>query len=373
LNISDDELRGLFPITKELVYFDHASTGPMPSSTRTAVETCLDTYSRQAQFDFNVYFSKLARARLLVAKLIGADPEEITFTQNTSEGVYIALINIPMQEGDKVIVMDEVFPTVRYVADHNIPHAQKIYLKFCRKDPVAVLRNNLDKKVKAVVIDHVQFFTGEVIDLPRLSNFLMENEVKLVIDGIQAIGALNMSVKDINIDFLAVGASKWLFGPNGVGFLYVNKKNFKSLNRLHTGWLGASWKNFEDFELNPPLFDDARMFEQGTRNVIGIISLMENCRLLQSYGMDNVEKRILGIKTRLIEGFKELSYDILTPLTGRQSGIVTARPKKDATSVYNLLQSNKIVVSLRNRALRFSPHFYNNEEEANKILEVLRL
>ncbi len=377
LKFQDLTPRELFPITKDLIYFDHASTGPMTVPARKVIEECIDVYTSQAQFDFKTYFSKLARCRLTVARLIGAEPEEIAFVTNTSEGVYIALVNIPLRQGDKVLVMDEVFPTVRYVTDYNIPQAQKIYVPMCGRDPVHALRPHVDNKVKAVVIDLVQFATGEMIDLPRLSMFLQEKDISLVVDGMQAIGSLNMKVTDNNIDFLACGASKWLFCPNGIGFLYVNKKRFGTLNKLHTGWLGASWKSFEDFGVNPPLFEDARMFEQGTRNVIGISALSANCKLLLDQGLINVENCIQQVKTALREGLKNLGYDILTPASSRQSGIITARPgrttHRDVNQIYETLRDNKIVASLRNQAIRFSPHFYNTTEEVNKILDVLKL
>jgi cysteine desulfurase/selenocysteine lyase len=370
------EIRDLFPITREFVYFDHASTGPMSAPARKAIEECVDVYTHRAQFDFSTYFTKLARCRLTVARLIGAEPEEIAFVTNTSEGVYIALANIPLREGYKVLVMDEVFPTVRYVADYNIPQVHKIYLPMCGRDPVDALSPHIDDKVKAVVIDLVQFATGEMMDLPRLSGFLEENDISLVVDGMQAIGSLNMKATDVNVDFLACGASKWLFCPNGIGFLYVNKKRFGSLNKLHTGWLGASWKSFEDFAVNPPLFEDARMFEQGTRNIIGISALSANCKLLRDHGLINVENSIQQVKTALREGLENLGYDILTPASGRQSGILTARPSRarhaDVREVYDRLKRNKIVVSLRNQAIRFSPHFYNTTEEVDIILDVLR-
>ncbi|HEX7320534.1 MAG TPA: aminotransferase class V-fold PLP-dependent enzyme [bacterium] len=371
-----EEIRELFPITKDLVYFDHASTGPMTAPARKAIEECIDVYTRRAQFDFSAYFSKLARCRLTVARLIGAEPEEIAFVTNTSEGVYIALINIPLRPDDKVLVMDEVFPTVRYVTDYNIPQAQKIYVPMCGRDPVDALHPHVDNNVKAVVIDLVQFATGEMVDLPRLSAFLDENDISLVVDGMQAIGSLNMKVSDANIDFLACGASKWLFCPNGIGFLYVNQKKFGTLNKLHTGWLGASWKSFEDFAVNPPLFEDARMFEQGTRNVIGISALSANCKLLHDQGLVNVENRIQQVKTALRKGLGNMGYDILTPASGRQSGIITARPDRmkhhDVRQLYDSLKDNKIVVSLRNQAIRFSPHFYNTTEEVNIILDILK-
>jgi cysteine desulfurase/selenocysteine lyase len=374
MSLSQDltPIRELFPVTEKCIYFNHASTGPMSLPARKIIEDCIDTYIKQAEFELENYFKNLDNARALIAKLISAEPEEITFTQNTSSGLYISLINLPLKPNDKILVMDEVFPAARYVVDYNLPYLEKSYVSFCGKDPVEVVEKNLDKNVKAVVIDLTQYFTGETIDLKHFSNFLKQKEIYLIVDGIQAIGAMEFNVKDIEIDFLACGAAKWLFGPSGAGFLYVNKKNFKILNRLHTGWLGADFGYFEKFESLPKLFDDARMFEQGTRNIIGIRAFSENVKILLDFGLGNVEKKILELKNDLRRIFKELKYEILTPENGPQSGIITIRPKRDVRSIFNLLKENSVVVSLRNDCLRFSPHFYNTKHEIENIFAVLR-
>lgn len=339
---------------------------------RKAIEECMDIYSRQAEFNLDEYFARVETARAVVARLIGADPEEITFTHNTSEGIYIALINLPLNKGDKLLVMDEVFPAVRYVAEYNLPHLEKKFISFSGKDAVEVVENNLDKRVKAVVVDLVQYLSGEMIELKRLNTFLKQNGIFLVVDGIQAIGAVDFNVEETDVDFLACGAAKWLFGPSGTGFLFVNKKNFTSLKRFHTGWLGAEWKSFEDCALNPSLFQDARMFEQGTRNILGISAFSENVKILLEYSLKNIENQILSLKTDLRQGFKELNYEILTPEHGPQSGIISIKPKKDVQSIYNLFQENKVVISLRNNCLRFSPHFYNTGDEVEQIFNVLK-
>lgn len=366
-----EEIRQLFPITNEFIYLNHAGTGPMTTIAERAIDECINIYKKQAEFDIPLYFERIKNAREKVAEIIDANPEEIAFTHNTSEGIYIALINLPLTPGDKIIVMREVFPAVRYVVDYNLPHIEKIYLNFCGKDPVDLIKNHIDKQVRVVVVDYVQFLSGEMINLKRLNEFLKTREIFLIVDGIQAIGATNFSVKDIDIDFLACGAAKWLFGPSGTGFLYVNKRNFNKLKRYHTGWLGADWQNFEKFELTPPLFNDARMFEQGTRNVIGISAFSENCRMLCEIGMNNVEERILKLKKRLRDGLRELGIKVITPEDGPQAGIITIEPE-DPRRLYNLLKEHKIIISLRNNCLRFSPHFYNSEEEIETTLRILK-
>ncbi|MGB9720223.1 MAG: aminotransferase class V-fold PLP-dependent enzyme [bacterium] len=365
------EFRKLFPITNRTIYLNHAGTGPMSMRAKMAIEQCIMTYQSQAEYDFKSYFEKLRKSRKAFADLINAGPEEIVFTHNTSEGIYIALINLPFTRGDEIIVMSEVFPAVHYVVQYNLPEVKKIYVKLCGKNPVMAIKRYLNKRTRAVVLDHTQFFTGEMIDLAILSKFLSSKGIYLIVDAIQSIGAVAFDTKMTQVDFLSTGGGKWLFGPGGTGFLYINKKNFKNLKKLHTGWLGVDWKSFENFEVSPPLFDDARMFEMGTRNVIGISALTENIKILLELGMKNVEKRILKLKRELREGFKKLKIPIITPEKEPQSGIITVKPE-NPRKIYQYLVKNQIIISLRNNCLRFSPHFYNTEEEIEKVFEIMR-
>jgi selenocysteine lyase/cysteine desulfurase len=143
------------------------------------------------------------------------------------------------------------------------------------------------------------------------------------------------------------------------------------LRKTPTGWLGLDWPNFENFKKMPRIRNDARRFEMGTRNALGSHALTVNIGILKAFGFNRVEVKIQKVKSVLRRGLTDLDYDILTPATGRQSGIITARPKTDPAALYKLLTANRVVLSLRNRALRFSPHFYNNEAEARKVISIL--
>lgn len=366
-----DKIRALFPVTKESIYLNHASTGPMTEPAHQAIAECLDVYSRYAEFKIDDYFSRVQKARASVAQLIGADTNEIAFTHSTSQGVYIALVNLPLHAGDTVLIMDEVFPTVRYVVDHNLPFVEKRYISFSGEDVVGVVDRHIDNSVKVVILDYAQYLTGEMVDLKRLGSYLREREIYLIVDGIQAIGAIDFDIREIDVDFLACGAAKWLFGPSGTGFLYVNKRNIPVLKRQHTGWLGAKWHDFEDCECCPPLHDDARMFEQGTRNIIGISALAANCQMFLEYSMSSVSQRIQVLKSILRECFESLGIPICTPSWGPQSGIITVKPT-DARPIYEKLRSNHIVISLRSDCLRFSPHFYNSEAEIEEVVQIIK-
>ena len=95
------------------------------------------------------------------------------------------------------------------------------------------------------------------------------------------------------------------------------------------------------------------------------------CSLLSAFGIDRVHEHIGTLKSQLRDGFARLGFEIITPVQGRQSGIITIRPRDHAAVLYEQLTDSNIVISLRSGCLRFSPHFYNTQEEVATILDVL--
>ncbi len=367
-----DPIRRLFPVTRYHVYVNHASNGPISLPARRALEADLKLFSRQADYDLPEYFRRLDQARAMAAGFIGADPEEIAFTSSTSYGVYIALCSLPLETTDQVVVMDEVFPTVRCCVDQNLSNTRQVYVKFGGRDPIEAVRPHLTKRTRAVVVDWINYFTGEVLDLDRLGKFLAGRSIRFVVDAMQGLGCLQLDVGKTPMDFMAVGGNKWLFSGQGTGFLYVNRKVFKTLRFAPTGWLSRQWLNFENFHRLPPLYRDARRFEMGTRNALGAHALAVNIGILRKYGLDRVEAKVGSIVTKLRRGLSDLGYEILTPTAVRMSGIITARPPENTAAVYRRLTEQGVILSLRNNALRFSPHFYNNEADVEKILRIIK-
>ena len=356
------DLRKIFPITQKCIYLNHASTGPLSSQARKVIDDCLQTYQEQAELDLDVYWRRIREARTSVAGLLGVEANEIAFTGNTSEGVFIGLSNLPLKNGDKILIMDEVFPAVRYVVDNNFPQYERIYAGFSGKSGIEAVKQFLDDRLRVVVVDFVQYLSGETIDINELGKFLHEHGIYLVVDGIQAIGAVECDLSQGHVDVLSCGASKWLLGPSGIGFVYINKAIWKDLNSVHAGWLGADWHDFYDCRRTPAMFQDARKYEIGTRNVLGILALAENVRLIESSGIKNIYSEILGLKRKLREKLRDQGCMIITPENGIQSGILTVKhPQGDR--IYRRMVDERIVISLRSGHLRYSPHFYNTIEE----------
>jgi cysteine desulfurase/selenocysteine lyase len=231
----------------------------------------------------------------------------------------------------------------------------------------------MDKRTRLVAISFVEFATGFRNDLATLAEMCHARGVRFCVDGIQGVGALPLDVGEVPLDFLAVGGPKWLMGPIGTGFLFIRRQQIPTLDLAIAGWIGTTDTN-EHFRYDLPWRNDARRFEEGSLNRIGAAGLNAALELLLSVGIESIEQRIMTLTDRLVEGLRQRGYQVITPVAHRQerSGIVSFQHKHhQSPQLERRLAQANVVVSRRGTFIRVSPHFYNNEEDIDRLLSAL--
>lgn len=364
----------LFPLTRDTIYFNHASSSPLPLPARERMKTLIDELaSGDRPWDF--WSTELSEFRSQSAGLLGARPGEIGFIPNTSTGLLIALYSIPWQKNDNIVCMKDGFPANIVPWTNSLPEVEKRKVGIEGDTPLEDrILDAVDGHTRAVAIDWVDFFTGYRIDLKKVGDFCNAKGIFLVVDGIQGCGALELDLSKAHVDFFAAGSAKWLLGPVGAGILYVNAETMPRLKPAFEGWMSLSWKDFNIFDPLPPRKEGAGRFEPGSYPGVPLVGLIQNLRLINEVGISEIETRILRIRGLLLEGLRELGARIISPIDeGHASGILTFLfEDKDSNELFDKLTDARIIVSLRKGAIRLSPHFYNTVEETGKVLEVIR-
>ncbi len=216
------------------------------------------------------------------------------------------------------------------------------------------------------------------MDLGPISRMIHLARGYLCVDGIQSVGVVPVDVEAMGIDFLSADGHKWLLGPEGCGFLYVNEGLIEMLHPAVVGWM-----NFEhalEFERRDnELRKDARRFEPGSYNVPGLLALDASVGLLLEVGQDEVWRRVEALTQRLCEGLMARGYRVFSPRRPEErSGIVSfspPAPQVRATPAIERiaaeLERAGVVVAVRAGRLRASPHFYNTAAQIDRLLEAL--
>lgn len=369
-----------FPWTAsgEVAYLNHAGTGPLPSRTVKALHEwdCVraEPWRNTAKEQFGV----LARSRELCARMIGAAPDEIAMTVNTTYGINVAASSLPLKTGDVIITPDREFPANVYpwmaLAQRRGLTYRRVACENGLADEDALIRALGEPNVKVLSVSWVSFETGLKLDLARLGAACRDRGIYFVVDAIQGVGAAPIAVRDCQIDFLACGGQKWLLSPWGTGFLYVRRELVTQLVPHTVSWMAV--KNSEDFtrlcdyELN--WYDDARRFELITLPYQEFAGLNASLELFESVGWERVHALVEQRATQIVDwARRRKDITVVTPEDpARRAGVIALRPADPAATSARLFAS-KVPHALREGMIRLAPHFYTAPDDIERALRGL--
>jgi selenocysteine lyase/cysteine desulfurase len=365
-----------FPWTAETLYLNNASTGPIPERTRRA----LDAFNRQRAQPFGLtddrLFAIFDRSRRLAARLVNADPAEIGLATNTSWGINLAAAALPLEPGDVVLVSDREFPANVYpwlrqrergVVTELVPPTAEGW-----PDEARLLERLDDPRVRVLAVSLVQFSNGYTVDLARLSEACRARGIYLVVDAIQGVGQLPVDVRAVPVDVLACGAQKWLLSPWGSGFVYVRRELVERLAPPMVSWM--AFEGTDDFsrlvEYGDALRADARRFEFITLPYQDFEGMNASIELLLELGVDAVRAHLARLHAPVLEWAARRGVRVASPVGPHGSGILClALP--NAAAVNARLREARVVASVREGAIRLSPHCYNTVGEMERLVELL--
>lgn len=372
--MSFHEYRKLFPITAQKIYMNHAAISPFSTKVLDRIEEFLDERSFGVIDNFAKADELRQATRLNLARMINALPEQIAFIQNTSQGFNILVNGLSWQPDDEIILTDYEFPSNIYPFMNTERFGVKMRYVPNRDGQIFLedIEKLINEHTKLLSISFVEFSNGFRNDLAEIGKLCKAHDILFSVDGIQGVGALPMDVQAFQIDFLSNGGHKWLMGPMGAGFMYIEKKLFDKLQPSDTGWLAVedAW-NFYDYRLD--LLSDARRFEYATANFLGLSGLSASVELLREAGMDNIQKHLIGMGEKLVNSLQEAGLVFRGSKDKNYWSGIFSFSGNQMEKLYEYLLTKDIVCSLRNGMLRVSPHFYNTQDEVDEFIHQVKL
>lgn len=357
----ETEFPAPYPATP-IIPLNHAGVAPWPRRTARAVAALSEAMYRSGGADPASGPETEDGARGLAADLIGAEPADIAFLKNTSEGLSVVAHGLPWQPGDSVVTTDEEFPSNRIVWESLRDRGVEVREAAlgAATDPEAALFARVDEGTRLIAVSSVQYATGRRMDLGRIGAFCREHELVFCVDAIQSLGALAFDIRTVGADAVVAGCHKWLLSPPGVALFYTSA-DLRARLRLHQyGWHMVEERG--DFDRRAwTIAKDARRFECGTLNTLGLAGLRASLQILAEAGMAAVETRVLQSAARLRERILVSGkLRLLNPLPpSRQSGIVVFdRPGRDTLALHEALQKKGVLCARRGGGIRFSAHFH---------------
>jgi cysteine desulfurase/selenocysteine lyase len=369
-----------FPWTMkgEQTFLDNAKTGALTASGVRALKHWADLRAEPYRLSTYEDLEVFRRARELISKLIGAKVEEIACMHNTSYGINVASLCLPLEAGDVVLTYDGEYPADVYPWMSLAKKGVKLELipkKNGLQDEARLLEELKRSEVKVVTMSWVSFSTGFRADLATIGRECRKRGIYFVVDAIQGIGAMTLDVSKLEIDVLACGGQKWLLAPWGTGFVYVREELARTLEPAVVGWLAM--RSSEDFtrmvDYEFKYYDDARRFQINTLPAQDFAGLNASLEMFLEIGPEAVEKHIEGIVSEAVRWAQAHGDKVrlVTPANpAKRAGVLAIAPR-DPVAASKALSAAKIFHSLREGAIRLSPHCFNTGEEMERALEVL--
>jgi cysteine desulfurase / selenocysteine lyase len=378
--LSDTDTRHrFFPISKSKIFMAHAAVtalaGPAAEAMSELIRKCSEDFR-----DFSETLALIQQTRESAGRLLHSSPDEIALLGPTSLGLSLVANGIAWVPGDEVVCYLDDYPANVYPWINL--RDKGVVVRFIEPAQIGELtveavERTLTPKTKLVALASCSFISGFRIDIAAIGKLLRERGILFCLDAIQTLGAFPTTVE--HVDFLSADAHKWLLGPVAIGVVYVKKELFDLFRPTLLGSWNIKAPNFVA-QNQVEFVEGAQRYEPGVLNIPGVAGMKATIDLLLEIGIEKVAERILSIRSRLVFGLVELGFTPLGATTNAShfSGIITvSHPTRDIPSLFKRLSENRVVCSPRqdrqgNHYLRFSPHFYNTEDEVDRVLELLK-
>ena len=370
-------LRADMPVTERWAYLDHAAVAPLTKRALNALREWGDDMTAHGLVNERRWLTRIDEVRHLAARLIGADPLDVAFIKNTSEGIGIVAEGFPWQPGDNVVIAQEEYPANQYPWLNLRDRGVEMRAVPSRSDGrlwIDDIVAALNPRTRLLSLSWVEYASGFRNDLEALGQLCRQKNIAFFVDAIQGLGVFPLDVQKTPIDFLAADGHKWLLAPEGAGIVWIRREWIGRLRAVDIGWnsvVGARDFGTIDFRLKP----HAGRYESGTLNVGGISALGASIGWLLEIGMDQVAARVLELTEYLCRRLTDRGSPTVysSRRSGEASGIVSlayADPN-EAGAKMRLCRGNGLIVNKRAGRLRISPHCYNSMDEIDRLIGYL--
>jgi selenocysteine lyase/cysteine desulfurase len=322
------------------------------------------------------FFHVSARARVGFAELLGARADDIAVVPAASYGVAIAAANLPLEAGERVLVLADQFPSNVYSWHELAARTGAEMVTVARPadgDWSAAILTRLDERVAITALPHCHWTDGGLIDLVTVAARCREVGSALVIDATQSLGALPFDLAAIQPDYLVCAGYKWLLGPYSVGYLYVAPRWQDGVPLEHNWIARAGSEDFSGLVIYQDAYQPgARRFDVGERANFGLLPVsIAGLEQLLAWGQPAIAATLAARTAGIVERARKLGLRTL-PDHLRAGHFLGLRFADGMPSgLPERLAKEQVFVSLRGDSLRVTPHLYNNDADVDRLFGVL--
>jgi selenocysteine lyase/cysteine desulfurase len=365
----------------DATYLNTAAHAAMPRVTLRAVQASIEANKFPHHLDDAVFFEAPIRLRASLSKMIGAKPEEIALTTGASTGLATVAHVLRWKPGDEVITAKGEFP-LQYATWKPMEERQGVKFKIVAPRDRFITADDLihalTPRTRVVSVSHVRFDDGSLLNAARVAGACHAQGSLFVLDVSQSCGAVPMDVNELGADFLVCAGYKWLLSPYGTGFFWAKSEHLDSVRPGPFYWTAQGAED-DFFKLNfvdPAPSRSAKRWdaaEAATYFNFNLAAMDASLNFVLRVGPELVREHNRKLMEFLFEHLPKHCVRA-SPLESTQRGpygCFTARTPETTAELYQKLQKESIIVSLREGRIRVSPHLFNSERDMNRLIGVV--
>ena len=357
-----------------LNYLNTAALGPTP---RTVLDQVLKAwYELELDPVMMAYGNGAAlvatdHAREQVAALVGCTTDELLITRSATDAMNCVAMGLNLDRGDCVLTTD-VEHEGGSVCWHYLKRRRGINIDvvtiapgdFDTKAIISRFEKAVTERTKVISVSHVITSTGLRMPITEIAALAKNHGILCVVDGAQAVGGIDVDVKQLGCDAYVTTGHKWLMGPKGTGFLYISKAASASIQ--------------------PVQREDGLRFvapSTGIGSLPLVVGLGAAIEAMRKRGMATVEKQIIGLRNRAYAGLSKISkIQMVSPPPGPLATALVAFKLPDSVDSRSfrdlLLKKYNIVIKVGEKRWfngnRISPHIFNTEADVDAAVKAIR-
>ncbi len=374
-------VRAQFSLKKGQTYFNNGTMGPVPDYTlnrmiddmrNNAIHGAETDYKGEGPELLSGYFP-YEELRKKVAGLINADWKEVALTQNATFGMNYVAQGLDLKEGDELLNTDQEhgggFAAWQLLAERRGCVYKQAVMPVPANDPQEIIDaifREVTPRTRVIAIPHLVSVFGVVMPVREICEQARERGIFTVLDGAQTVGQIPVDVKKIGCDAYYSSLHKWLLAPGGNGLLYIREDRMPEI-----------WSTIASYNWNNDKDHGFRLMQNGTGNPSLLVGLDASVDFHHTIGSERWLSRIKFLGDYLRQQLQEIDKVTIYSSTHPEmcAGITTyavegmTGPELQKT----LWDREKLQPrSVGKEYLRHSVHIYNNEDEIDRTIAVLK-
>ena len=369
--------RKLFDVPQDVAYFNCANLAPRLHSVTQAGLAALHRMASPWTVGAADWFSGAEELRGLFAELVNATPNHVALVPSVSYGIAVAAANLAVERGSNIIVLDQQYPSNVYawrrVCTTN--HAKlRVVLRSGDRPLTDALLERVDDRTAVIAVPHCHWTDGERLDLVKVGAAARKVGAALVVDASQSLGALPLDVAEVRPDFLVTVGYKWLLGPYGLAYLYVDEKWHDKGRPIEESWLTRA--RADDFTRLVDYVEDyrpgARRFDAG--EFPQFISVPMACAALSQlleWGVENIQATLQELTRYIAQRAEQLGFAPSRMAERAGHFLALDLPVGLEQNLGGELAAQGIHVAVRGSKIRIAPHLHVTDADTERLLKGL--